>query len=138
MSNASHASELGCELVVGREGDRLTLAFALANRSSQPRTIRYHRPFMQFDLHAAADGHELPVVRADFDAPVQPAELHLPGGGRGTLDTPVRLRFSPTREMVDDPFVWTIVGEPATVELRATLNIEGLSLPACVTRVDRA
>jgi hypothetical protein len=138
VSTATHADGLGCELVVGREGDRLTLAFALANRSSQPTTIHYYRPFMQFDLRAVADGRELPIVQPDFDGPVQPAELQLPAGGRGTLETPVRLRFSPKRELVDDPFVWTIVGEPATVELRATLRLEGLSIPACIARVDRA
>jgi hypothetical protein len=137
MSTASNTSELGCELVVGREGDRLTLAFALTNRASQPKAIRYYRPFMQFDLRAVADGRELPILQADFDAPVQPAELQLPAGGRGTLDTPVRLRFSPTREVADDPFVWIIVGEPAAVELHATLRLEGLSIPTCVARVDR-
>jgi hypothetical protein len=102
-----------------------------------PKTIRYFRPFMQFDLRVLTDGRELVVMRGDFDGPASPAELQLPAGGTGRLETPVTLRFAAKAASDSDALQWTVVGEPRSVELRATLRIEHESFRECIAHVDR-
>ena len=131
-------SDLGCEFAVERRGASLGLGFVLSNHSSAPRTVRYFRPFLQFDLRAVASGAELRIVRGDFDGPAEPATLDVPAGGTARLDTPVTLQFATTAAAPPtDAFTWTVLGEPRTVELRATLHLEDQPLPECVAHVDR-
>jgi hypothetical protein len=127
-------ADLGCELTVRREGSRLALAFVLSNRTSAQRTIRYFHPFLQFELKAIADSRERVISQPDLDIPVQPQELHVPAGGRASLDTPIRLRFASDLDAGDDAMVWTIAGEPGPLELHATLRLDGVSVPPCVAR----
>jgi hypothetical protein len=136
-NQATASSELGCALDVQRSGSSLALAFVLSNHAPKPKTIRYYRPFLQFDLHVIADGRELVIVRGDFDGPAAPAELQLPAGGTARLETPVTLQFAARADPGGDALQWTVVGEPRSVELRATLRIEHESFPECVAHVDR-
>jgi hypothetical protein len=135
--HASAHPDLGCELAVRRAGADLGLVFVLSNRSASPKTIHYFRPFLQFDLHIISDGRDLRIVRGDFDGPVAPAELQITAGGTAKLETPVTLQFATAAEPTGDAFVWTVIGDPHALELRATLRLEDQSLPECVARVDR-
>jgi hypothetical protein len=135
-SNPSANTELGCELAVRPQGTGFGLAFVLSNRSSSARTLHYYRPFLQFDVRVLSRGAELRIVRGDFDGPVEPAQLELPAGGTATLDTPVTLLFAPKAEPPGDAFMWTVIGEPRGLELRATLRLDGVTFPECIARVD--
>jgi hypothetical protein len=132
------APMLTCALDVQRIGPSLGLAFVLSNHATHPKTIHYFRPFMQFDLHVLAEGRELTIVRGDFDGPVTPAELQLPAGGTARLETPVTLQFAAQAATSSDALRWTVVGEPRSVEIRATLRIEHESFPDCIAHIDRS
>jgi hypothetical protein len=131
------APMLECALEVQRIGPSLGLAFVLSNHATHSKTIHYFRPFLQFDLRALAEGHELVVMRGDFDGPATPAELQLPAGGTARLETPVILQFAAKAAPDGDALRWTVVGEPRSVELRTTLRIEHESFPECIAHVDR-
>jgi hypothetical protein len=135
-SNPSANTELGCELAVRPQGTGFGLGFVLSNRSSAARTFHYHRPFLDFDLRVLSRGAELRIVRGDFDGPVEPAQLEVPAGGTARLDTPVTLQFAAKAEPPGDAFMWTVIGEPRAIEIRATLRLDNASFPECVARLD--
>jgi len=128
---------LTCELKVRAPGARLGLAFVLTNRSSSAKTLHYYHPFLQFNLRVTAGDRTLALSQPDIDIPAQPRELQIVAGGTVELDTPISLRFASDAAEDLGSMVWTIEGSPTTVELHATLRIEGETLPPCVTRVER-
>jgi hypothetical protein len=129
-------SQLTCELKVRELGARLGLAFALTNRSPGPRTLHYVHPFLQFELRVTADGRALTLTQPDINIPSQPRELSIAAGATAELDTPVTLRFAPDAADAG-PLVWTIESAPTTIELHATLRIEGETIEPCGARVER-
>jgi len=133
----STGNELTCELKIRDLGARLGLAFALTNRSSSARTLHYYHPFLQFDLRVTAGGRALTVSQPDIDIPSQPRELPIAAGGTAELDTPITLRFAGDTAADAGSMVWTIQSAPTTVELHATLRIEGETIAPCVVRVER-
>lgn len=135
MTDQPAGSELACELKVQREGSHFALSFVLSNRSAQPRTVHYFYPFMQFDLRVTSGARELAVSQPEIDMPVDPRELSIPAGGHASLATPIRLRFGTRDAAGGDPMVWTIEGDPAPIELRATLRLEGVAVSPCLARV---
>jgi hypothetical protein len=130
------ANELTCELKVRDLGARLGLSFALTNHSPRARTVHYHHPFLLFDLRVTAAGRPLTLSQPDIDIPAQPRELQIAAGGTAELDTPISLRFAGDAAEASS-MVWTIQSPPATVELHATLRIEGEAIAPCVTRIER-
>ena len=130
-------NELACELKVRDLGARLGLAFVLTNRSSSAKTLHYYHPFLQFNLHVTACGRALTLTQPDIDIPAQPRELQIAAGGTTELDTPISLQFASAAAADAGSMVWTIEGQPTTVELHATPRIEGETLAPCVTRVEQ-
>ena len=130
-------SELACELKVRELGTRLGLTFALTNRSPGPRTLHYYHPFLQFDLTVTANGGKLTLTQPDIDVPSQPRELHIAPGSTAEIDTPISLRFASGDAADADSMVWTIQSAPTSVELHATLRLEGDTVGPCTTRVER-
>jgi len=135
MTAPSPAASLACELIIEHQGpEEMSIHFVLTNRTGAPATIHYYLPFMQFDVRVTAGGVERSISQPAIDLPVQPADLTLPIGGRGTLETPIRLRFASQPAVPPDSFVWTIAGEPAPIEVRATIKLDGIAIPPCTAR----
>jgi hypothetical protein len=130
MTDAPVVSPLGCELKVLGEGPERGLAFVLVNHTGQPRTVRYIHPFILFQLRASADGRDLQIIQPEIDIPGERRELVISPGGSAELGTPIHLRVAAAASK--DRFVWTIVGLGGGIELRATVRIDGESIPPCV------
>ncbi len=127
---------LRCELTLQHQGpDELALLFVIVNGTRQPVTIHYDRPFMQFELRITAAGVERSISEPVINMPVESQQLELVPRGRASFNTPVRLRFASRPSAATDSFIWTISGEPAPIEVRATIRIDGITVSPCVARI---
>ncbi len=133
---AKSEAVLRCELTVQRQGpDELALRFVVVNGTRQPVTLHYSYPFMNFELRITAAGVERSISEPMIDMPVEPRELQLAPGSRASLDTPIRLRFASRPSTPSDVFVWTVSGDPAPIEVRATIQFDGITVPPCVAQI---
>jgi hypothetical protein len=120
--NASPPAPCRAILTPAGEGS-FGLQFELANPAPQASSLRTYRPFLQFQVRAAAGSTELAVVQPVLDLPVEPMTVTVPAGGTTVLATPVRLRFRAGAPPSDDRFLWSIAHEPRGVRLTFTLQL---------------
>jgi hypothetical protein len=123
-------SGLRCRLVV-HPGPRpsISLGFELENTGAEPWAGRVLEPIVPWDLRAWADGHEIAVRQPALDLPLRPRSIRLEPAERVELACPIVLVFEPDGTADDGPFVWTLAGPPATVELDGTITIGGNRCP---------
>jgi hypothetical protein len=112
---------LACEVSVA--GQDLTLV--LVNATDRPRTLAYHRPYMELELKLTerTGGAARSIMQPAIDMPVERAELVVPPRGKATLATPIRLRFASDPGDAS-PFTWVISGAPAPLDIAATLRFD--------------
>src|SRR5690348_2817460 len=88
--------------------DLFALHFDLINDGSDEVEVPAYEPFMEFSVHATADGTPVPVQQPALDTGVRVMTIHVHGHGSTRLDTPIRLRIGADAEAGTDGFVWTI------------------------------
>jgi hypothetical protein len=119
-------------------GPGIRLEFEVANEGDEPVGFLRFEPFAAFDLRVRVAGTEVPVSQPPASIGVQPVEERLAPGERLRLATPVELRFDP--EGLFPPqgewSAWTIVHEPAPVELEATLHLGDRLVGPCTAGVE--
>ena len=121
---------------IRREGAVWALSLSLRNPGPAKASISWFEPFIELGLEVHTDGGaRLQVLEPALDIPVQRRTHELAPGETIEIATPVQLRFG-ARGSKENPFTWTIVGEPQPVNVSVHLDIEGLGKRTATARLD--
>ena len=105
-------------------GDGLfALHFDLINDTPAAVEVPAYEPFLDFSVHATADGAPVPVQQPALDTGVRATMIHVPDHGSTRVDTPIRLRIGAAAEAGTDGFVWTIAHPMEGLRLRVELEL---------------
>ena len=123
---------LDCELeLTTRPDGNVNIVFVLNNASGDSVTVAYMEPFIDFSLTATADDGEVEIIQPMYNIGLRPVTTDLAAGNSLRLAPPFRLRFGPPEPGAGDPMVWTLVHDPAPVQLQATARVRGAAVAPC-------
>ena len=127
---------LTCEVSITRvDRGEMALAFSVRNPGAQPVSVRYFRPYIDFDVAVESGGRPVRVTQPAYDVPAQPQPLTLRPGESARLDTPIHLRFAGS-SAASRPTLWTLEHAPAPITLRVTLRLAGATVEPCAAHYD--
>jgi len=132
-----NAVPLDCELeLVGGDDGQTGLGFILTNSSDESVTVQYMEPFIDFSLRASADDGDVEIIQPMYDIGAHDVSTTLAAGERLRIPAPFRLRFGPPEPPPGDSFLWTLVHEPAPVELEVTIRLDGAAVGPCTALLE--
>ena len=105
------------------EDDSYALAFELHNAATEDTDLWYYEPFTDFEILATTPEEQLEVYQPELDIPVRRTSLTVPGGGKATLRTPIRLQIEEGAGGGSDGFIWTVKRRGEVLPLGVRLGL---------------
>lgn len=128
---------LRCDLELTKRADgEIVVAFKLSNDSAERVTVTYKEPFVDFTLEATADGEDVEIIQPMYNIGVRQVSTTLEQGQTLRIAPPFRLQFGPPEPPDRGGMVWTLVHEPAALELQAHVHVDGADVPTCIARLE--
>jgi hypothetical protein len=128
---------LECDFELTKRADgQILLAFTLRNPGADRVTLTYTEPFVDFTLKATAAGREVEIIRPMYNVGVRGVSTTLEQGQTLRIAPPFRLQFGPPEPQRRDNMVWTLVHEPAELDIEARLHLQDAEVQTCAARLD--
>jgi len=123
---------LDCALeLTTRPDGNVDMTFVLNNATGDSVTVAYMAPFIDFSLTASADDGDVEIIQPMYNIGAQPIAGVIDPGESVRIRSPFHLQFGPAEPAQGDPMVWTLVHDPAPVQLEAAPRVQGATIATC-------